>query len=163
MKVIRSGALKILAMQRAIKCVRRYLFPSSSNRIKLSKRSSLSRLPVWKYWSSKSKVSVVASVTTTSAEASTFLPIPQGFLEVFEPRKHGEKAGAGCHTVIFIIPRKFESDHTLHRIRHETWSNPILGKWGAPTKELFLSTSGDSIFSYAKLYKRSLNLAKIGA
>jgi hypothetical protein len=77
---------------------------------------------------------------------STFLPIPQGFLEVFEPRKHGEKAGAGCHTVIFIIPRKFESDHTLHRIRPETWSNPILGKWGAPTKDLFLSTSGTQFF-----------------
>ena len=64
-----SRARRILVMQIAMRCDKRYLLASRSNSITLSKLSSVSRAPVWKYRRSKSKVWVVASETTTSAEA----------------------------------------------------------------------------------------------
>ena len=57
---------------------------------------------------------------------SPFLPILQGFLKVFEPRKHRKQAGAPCP----IFRRKLESDNALHIISVETGSNPSLGDVG---------------------------------
>jgi hypothetical protein len=64
-----------------------------------------------------------AGIFYNHLSGSPFLPILQGFLEVFEPRKHGKQAGAPCPT----FRRKIESDDALRSIGVETWSNPSLG------------------------------------